>query len=91
MFKQVFLCCDDKLVLEKVKNKNKINLNCFRAEQRAVRHEQRELGRKDESEGNGSSESSGLSAPAPKRGERGARGMVTQGHSSERRVRGGME
>ena len=46
MFKQVFLCCDDKLVLEKVKNKNKINLNCFRAEQRAVRHEQRELGRR---------------------------------------------
>ena len=31
MFKQVFLCCDDKLVLEKVKNKNKINLNCFKA------------------------------------------------------------
>ena len=48
-------------------------------------------GGEDESEGNGSSESSGLSAPAPKRGERGARGIVTQGHSSERRVRGGIE
>ena len=48
-------------------------------------------GGEDESEGNGSSESSGLSAPAPKRGERGARGIVTQGHSRERRVRGRRE